>query len=190
MATTLTQITDILDDVDLSYRTRGGDTVLTGFSDLPHYRDADGDPHLGVVLRVHEDGDYVQVFAPNAYRVRGSGVGPVLEACAQIQWRAKLIRFAYDPSDGELRPTVELPLETADLSQRQLLRCVHGLVDLVDRHHGAIVQARDEGVVELPDASVALGEETMDRLGQLLGQLSPEVVAEALQRGDAFRRRN
>ena len=130
MATTLSQITDLLDAEDLRYRTRGDDTVLTGFSGLPHYRDADGDAHLAVVIQLHEGGEYVQVFAPHAYVVLGEAVGPVLAACAQIQWRTKLIRFSYDPSDGELRPTVELPLEDAALTRRQLMRCMRGLVDL------------------------------------------------------------
>ena len=60
--------------------------------------------------------------------------------------------------------------------------------DLVNTFHDTIVRARDEGVVELPERGASVDGEALDRLGRLLGQLSPEVLAEALQRGDALRR--
>ena len=188
MATTLQEITSFLDEHDLKYKQRDENTLITGFGGLDHYRDSDGDPHLGVVVRIEEGGEYLKVFAPNAYRVPLEDAGPVLQACAMIQWKTKLVQFEYDSNDGELRPIVEFPLEDASLTSRQLLRCLGGLTQLVDHYHPTLAKARDEGVVAFEDGDGASAE--ADMLGRLLGGFSPELLAEALRRADTHRRRN
>src|SRR5690606_33688612 len=64
-------------------------------------------------------------------------------------------------------------------------RCVTGLIQLVDHYHPILAKAKDEGVVAFEDA-----DETVDLLSRLLGGFSPEILAEALRRSDAHRRRN
>ncbi len=45
----------------------------------------------------------------------------------------KLLRFEYDPTDGEVRAAIELPLEDAPLTERLFDRCLSGLIQLVDQ---------------------------------------------------------
>ncbi len=183
MATTLAEVTHFLDQRDLTYSVRDDHTIVTGFGGLTAYRDDDGDPHLRVVIQVQEDGRYLQIFAPEAYRVPAESAGPFLQACAMVQWRTKLIQFEYDAEDGEIRPVVEFPLMDAALTGNQLMRAVHGLVELVDMYHPVLERAAREGVVQFETDD---GEAEM--LSSLLSGYSPETLAEALRLADARRR--
>lgn len=185
MATTIRELASHLDAHGIRYKQHDDTTILTGFGGMKHYRDSGGDPHLAVVIQLLEDGEYVKVFAPSAYRIPLDDAGPVLQACAMLQWKTKLVQFEYDASDGEVRPIVEFPLEDAPMTARQLMRCVTGLIQLVDHYHPILAKAKDEGVVAFEDA-----DETVDLLSRLLGGFSPEILAEALRRSDAHRRRN
>ena len=186
MATSISELSAFLDQHEIKHRAQDENTIVTGFGGLDHYRDADGEPHIALVIRLEEDGEYVKVFAPNAYTVTLEDVGPVLQACAMIQWRTKLVQFEYDASDGELRPIVEFPLEDAPMTARQLMRCVSGLVSLVDHFHPVLSRALADGDIVFDDGQAS----EVDMLGRLLGGYSPEVLAEALRRADVHRRRN
>ena len=184
MPTTIPILSAFLAAHDVKHSAKDDTTIVTGFGGLDHYRDADGNPHLGLIIRLEEDGEYVKVFAPNAYSVPLEDVAPVLQACAMIQWRTKLVQFEYDASDGELRPIVEFPLEDAPMTSRQLMRCVSGLVALVDHFHAVIQRALTDGEVVFEDAPEDLGS---DMIGRLLGGFSPEILADALKRADQRR---
>lgn len=183
MATTLAEVSHFLDQRDLKYGVSNDTTIVTGFGDLASYRDDDGEPHLRVVIQIQEDGRYIQIFAPEAYRVPEENAGPFLQACAMIQWRTKLIQFEYDAEDGEVRPVVEFPLMDALLTSSQLMRAVNGLVELVDSYHGVLDRAATEGIVQFDTDD---GEAEM--LSTLLSGYSPETLAEALRLADARRR--
>ena len=183
MATTLAEVSHFLNQRDLKYGVRDDATIVTGFGGLAAYRDDEGDPHLRVVIQIQEDGRYLQIFAPEAYRVASENAGPFLQACAMIQWRTKLIQFEYDAEDGEVRPVVEFPLMDAVLTSNQLMRAVNGLVELVDTYHPVLARAAAEGVVQFDTDD---GEAEM--LSSLLSGYSPETLAEALRLADARRR--
>ncbi len=183
MATTLDEVSHFLEQRDLKFSVQDDNTIVTGFGGLAAYRDDDGDAHLRVVIQVQEDGRYLQIFAPEAYRVPAESAGPFLQACAMIQWRTKLIQFEYDAQDGEVRPVVEFPLMDALLTSSQLMRAVNGLVELVDTYHPVLERAAREGVVQFDSDD---GEAEM--LSSLLSGYSPETLAEALRLADARRR--
>lgn len=188
MATSISELSAFLDENDIRHSAPDDETIVTGFSNLDHFRDADDEAHIQVVIRLEEDGRYVKVFAPNAYVIPLDDAGPVLQACAMIQWRTKLVQFEYDETDGELRPIVEFPLMDAPMTADQLMRCVTGLVGLVDHYHPVLAQARDAGEIVFPGEGDAASD--VDRLSRLLGGFSPEVLAEAVRRADLHRRRN
>ncbi len=183
MATTLAEVSHFLDQRDLRYSVSDDHTIVTGFGGLASYRDDEGDANLRVVIQIQEDGRYLQVFAPEAYRVASENAGPFLQACAMVQWRTKLIQFEYDAQDGEVRPVVEFPLMDALLTSNQLMRAVHGLVELIDTYHPVLERAAREGVVQFETDD---GEAEM--LSSLLSGYSPETLAEALRLSDARRR--
>jgi len=49
-----------------------------------------------------------------------------------ISWEVKMLRFEYDPTDGEVRASIELPIEDSLLTEGLFNRCLSGLIQLVD----------------------------------------------------------
>lgn len=96
----------------------------------------------------------------------------------EVQWQTKLIQFEYDRNDGEIRPIVEFPIEDSTLTARQLMRCILGLVEIIDNYYPVLRWALDEGVVEFPVEVPP--PPTVDRMLETLlaaarsGQLTPE----------------
>lgn len=152
MATSIDQIREFLDEFDLRYQVdEESPAILIGFSlDPQHttYRDRDGDARVGLVIRLVEDGEFMAVFAPWAWNVHGCPHrAAVFEALAAIQTQYKMLRFDHDPSDGEIRPNVELPLEDSELTSRQFHRAVHAVMHGIQRFDGVIRHAMETGEV-------------------------------------------
>ena len=152
MATSIEQIRTFLDEYDLEYRVDPAhDAILIGFRLDPEattFRDGDGDPYIRVVIRVLEDGEFLGVFCPQAWNIDGcQHAAAVFEALAAMQAQHKTIRFDYDPTDGEIRPNVELPVEDAELTSRQFHRLVHSLLHAVQRFDMVLRRAAATGEV-------------------------------------------
>jgi len=152
MPTSIEQIQTFLDEYSLNYRMdEDHDAILIGFGLNPEtttFRDADGDPGIQFVIRVLEQGEFLAIFTPQAWNVEGCPHrAAVFEAIASIQTQYKMLRFDYDPSDGEIRPNVELPLEDSDLTSRQFHRLMHGMLHGVPRFDRVIRRAIETGEV-------------------------------------------
>ncbi len=153
MASSLTDIETILRAEDLRY-TRMDDYIRTSFG-TEHYADADGEKSVFLVLKCEEEGEYFKLIAPNLYKLASEKRGAALfQTLLMVSWKTKLIQFEYDEADGEVRAIVEFPLEDAVLSRRQLMRCLHGMVQIVDEYHPIIQRALDMGRVDFSPPSL------------------------------------
>lgn len=171
MPTTIEQLQEFLDEYDLRYRIdEERDAILIGFEIDPEgsaFRSPDGSPSIRMVIRVMERGEFLSVFCPQAWNVGDCPhKAAVFEAIASIQSQYKLLRFDYDPKDGELRPNIELPLEDSEITSRQFHRLIHGVLHGVQRFDGVIRHAMETGEVSF--ASVERMED--------LEPPSPEVI--------------
>lgn len=150
MAMTRQEIEEILDEMGFSYWPNDEWSVAFGMR-MEHYENPEnGENSMAVVVRLTENGEYFSMFAPMAYEVKGEHQDAFLRACAQIQWRTKLIQFEWDESDGEVRPVVEFPLEDGVITRKQFERCLSGLCQIIDTFHPALKRAAEDGVVDLP----------------------------------------
>jgi len=152
MPTSIEQIQTFLDEYSLNYRVdEEHDAILIGFGLNPEtttFRDSDGDPGIQFVIRVLERGEFLAIFTPQAWNVEDCPHrAAVFEAIASIQTQYKMLRFDYDPSDGEIRPNVELPLEDSELTSRQFHRLMHGMLHGVPRFDRVIRHAIETGEV-------------------------------------------
>jgi len=152
MPTNIDEVKGFLDEYDLKYHVDAKpDTILIGFeyeAERSTYRDHEGEPFLRLVIRVLERGEFVTVFAPNAWNIEDCPYkAAVFEALAAIQLQYKMLRFDYDPSDGEIRPNIELPLEDAAITSRQFHRLIHGVFHGVGRFDRVIRRAMETGEV-------------------------------------------
>lgn len=158
MATSIDEIRGFLDECELRYRVdHEDDAILIGFRIDPQtssYRTPEGEPHVRIVIRVLERGQFVQVFSPNAWNIAGClHKAAVFEVLASIQSHYKMLRFDYDPADGEIRPNIELPLEDSTLTSRQFHRLLQGVLHGTQRYHQALRLAAEKG--EVPAAALA-----------------------------------
>lgn len=141
MATSLSTLESYMLAEGLKYSVHE-DYIRTSFAtDL--YRDQDGDPSVFIIARVEENGEYFKLMAPNLYHYPpdGPNAAEVFRILLGVCWRSKLIKYEFDDRDGEIRAIVEFPLEDAQMSARQFLRCLNGLVQIIDEYHGAIAAA-------------------------------------------------
>lgn len=118
------------------------------------YRDQDGDSSVFVIARLDEDGEYFKLMAPNLYHYPpdGPNAAEVFRTLLGVCWRSKLIKYEYDERDGEIRAIVEFPLEDGPLTARQYLRCLNGLVQIIDEYHVAIARAIGGSAASLDEA--------------------------------------
>jgi len=159
MGTTLEQISQFLTAEGLKHRIdTDRDVILTGFG-TEKYIDKDGDHHLGMVISLEENGEFIKIFTPKCYSALDDTNRPaLLQTLLMVSWKTKMIQFEYDDSDGEIRAIIEFPLEDAVLTQKQLMRAVHGLVQIVERYHPVIYTALREGVIEFGESGNPLSE--------------------------------
>lgn len=148
MAVTLDQLEDLLVARQIKHR-REKDHLVIGFRS-EHFRDDRGRSGIAIAVRIDEQGRYVEFVAPGLYSSRGCRHNAALfQALLEITMRTKMIRFELDPEDGEIRCTVECPIEDGTLTARQFDRILDGLRNAVDRWHPVIRRAMDTGVVDL-----------------------------------------
>lgn len=188
MATTFDQLTSFLDEAGLDYDAHAEHNVIAiGFGGEPDdttYRDADGDPHVQILVRLVERGEFCAAFVPRAWNLADcEHRAAVCEAATRIQSKMKLIRFDLE-DEGYLQPNIEIPLEKAPMCAEQLHRAIAGLLIAVRQFDPVIRHAMQTGEVDLdlaredvpePPADITrileLGESTggLDALERLLG---------------------
>lgn len=162
MPINLEQLEAYLVEDGLKYRLADEGYLLTGFA-TRHYVGPGGRAGVAIAIRVDEDGEHVEFTAPQLYTSRGcEHPAALFEALLAITMRTKLIRFEYDPKDGEIRCTIECAVEDCSLTKRQFLRMLHCLSESIDRWDPVIRAAMESGVVNLE--TVAGGAEHLARL--------------------------
>jgi hypothetical protein len=153
MATTFDDLKRFMDESGLKYEPYEEHEVLVvGFGCEPtetSYRDADGDPHVQVIVRIAEQGELVAVFAPRAWNLADCDHRPaVCEVATLIQAQMKLIRFDLDADTWELQPNIEIPLEKAPMCGQQLHRAVAGVLLAIRRYDPVLRHAMETGEVD------------------------------------------
>ncbi len=168
MPTSIQEIKGFLEAEGLKYTHREGTNfLLTGFR-VPKYRNAENANLLELFIAVEEHGEFLKVGAPNAYKFAPNGNSfhklALFQTLLQISHMTKMVQFEYDADDGEIQAIVEFPLEDSPLTRRQLMRCLNGLTETIDRWHQDIVDAIKGGVTpESADAVKAAFEEFMKK---------------------------
>ena len=158
MATTIEEVVSFLAEEGLRFsHSEGNDYLRTGFA-TQKYVDADGAKLLHLIVAVEEQGKFIKIAAPAAYHFHHDGTSfhklALFQTLLQICHMTKMVQFEYDAEDGEVRAIIEFPLEDALLTSRQLMRCIHGLVKVMDRNHFTIVDAIKHGLT--PESPAAL----------------------------------
>jgi hypothetical protein len=149
MPVTLEQLSAFLEAEGLRFRSRPAEgDILTGFV-TRHYADRDGEKSLRLVIRLRDDGRCLSVFAPGAWNLheckhREAAFVVLMTA----QWQTLYVQFEFDPTDGEVRPTVEFPVVDGTVTRQQLMRMVYAVTGVVDQYADTVRKAMETGEVD------------------------------------------
>ena len=147
----------------LKFRSHEAGHIVVGFAtrnytapsgNAPTARGADdGFKGIAIAVRLSENGQYLECLAPGLYdlgtcRHRDA----VLRALMAIMQRTKMVRFDWDPADGEIRCSVECPLEDGSLTRRQFIRMLRALPEIIDDWDPVIRGAMETGELRLDKA--------------------------------------
>lgn len=182
MATTLQELAEMLFDAELKFQVNNErNEIALQMGGLNAYKDNDNDDSLLIVIKLLEDGEYLEVFAPNAFKIPEDSekAAMFLKTCAIIQWKTKLLQFEFDDNDGEVRPMIEFPLEDALVTQKQLKRCINGLTAIVDTYYPVLKKVTDEGIISFDELEK---KDDMTRLLETFNNIPIETLEALIQR--------
>lgn len=126
-----------------------GDYFWTWCREVKAYRDAEGDAAIFIAVELTDQGQFVRFVAPKLYDLskcaaRGAAMQAALETC----FRTKAVAYEYQRDTGELRVTLEFPIGSGTLTERQLCRCMHLLISIADAADPVIRHAMATGTID------------------------------------------
>jgi hypothetical protein len=103
---------------------------------------------LQVILHIDLDGRFVQ------FRTLGYGSCPashphvdaVLRVIGALDYKYRLTKFGWDPTDGEIVAYADLWLEDATLTQGQFAAMLGAFIPVIDQGHARIAKTIETGV--------------------------------------------
>ena len=148
MAIKMEDILMALDEANLRYSLHELTQEPVILFPTENYQNENRRPLLIVVIQLTEDGEYIKFFVPAAYHIPlDESAYATLKSFAIIAWQVKLLDFEVDPGDGEVRPTIDFPIEDGTLTTEQIRRCCKTLARLVDIFHPYLKYALTHNVV-------------------------------------------
>jgi hypothetical protein len=150
MATNIEEIKGFLDEAKLKYKDYPGKSFLRTGYQTEKYIDTDGDHYVGIVISIEEDGEFVKVVVPKAYKfdkdLSSFNKMALFQTLLQISHMTKMMQFEYDVDDGEIWAIIEFPLEDALLTKNQLIRCIRSITGILEEYHEMITDAINHGI--------------------------------------------
>ena len=109
-----------------------------------------------IVIGIQNEGEMVRLMVPNAYKFPNGGNSynklALMQTLLQITYDTKLLQFEYEPDEGEIRITVDIPVIDSRLTERQLSFCLEGIIHCLDKYHDQILDAMRHGLAPESDA--------------------------------------
>ena len=100
------------------------------------------------MIQLTEDGEYIKFFVPAAYHIPlDESAYADLEKFCHYRLASQMLDLKVDPGDGEVRPTIDFPIEDGTLTTEQIRRCCKTLARLVDIFHPYLKYALTHNVV-------------------------------------------
>lgn len=163
MAVELKEISGWLDNIEIKHRL-SEDEIQTGLG---------GDVSLAVKIQTKDDGKTFELVAncvdlekEEFLRIKDhEHCNIVLPHLLYLNYKTKFGTWEYDPTDGEIRLAVEIPLEDALMTEEQFLRIFQYVGNNVDTYYKEINEILQTGVLPKEDDNVE------DLLRQMLQML-------------------
>jgi hypothetical protein len=109
-----------------------------------------------ILVGAQNEGEVVRLMVPYAYKFPNAGNSynklALMQTLLQITYSTKLMQFEYDPDQGEIRITVDIPVMDSRLTHKQLSFCLECIVHCLDTYHDQILDAMRHGLTPESDA--------------------------------------
>jgi hypothetical protein len=173
MAVTLIEVKRWLDNLEIGYQEsqKQESIILFGFQ-------GKNESTYGVKIELEEDGELLQIYCnllidedQNILKIKDhEHKALVLQHILNINYNEKFGAWEFDPSDGEIRFAVEIPLEDAKMTEKQFKR-IFGHIMSSDERFLEILKIMETG--ELPEGNIT---------DDLFASLMAEMLAEKLHK--------
>lgn len=178
MATSLKELEALFDTIGWKYKSNPSSSnekdgyLYSGFP-TKTYVDADDDNYVSIVFNVQENGELIKVVVPKLYScINTQFRRAFFEVAIRNTFEKKLCFYDYDHRDGEIRMILDLPLEDAVVTEKQIRRIVKSLITLIDKNDESVRAAVTEGKLPFIDYKADLTHE--------ISKLSPDDQLELL----------
>ena len=127
--------------------------------------------YLPVVIELLEERNFLYIYSPQLLNIKDSVFkGVAFQTMLALSYEMKMLRFEYDPNDGEVRASIELPIEDGNLTLKQFQCCLMGLVYMIDE----LAMPRLKAVLATGEDPGAKGQ--VEEVAQLLADSNSEML--------------
>ena len=131
---------------------RDAEIIEISWSGWSNYRNATDQDALRVMLSLQQQGQYLEIIAPQVYDASTcSHLGALCRALLGVSLRTNVVQFSYDESDGEVRASAEIVLMDGTCTAKQLRATIEILTGVINEHHHHILRAMSDGIISFPD---------------------------------------
>jgi len=122
---------------------------LSGFK---NFRDPEGEDGMRLLVRLANEGQYLEVIAPSLYDASGcQHMESLCRVLLGTSFRTPVVQFSLDESDGEIRATAEMVLLDGTCTPKQLEATISIVTEVIDKFHEHIELAMESGDITFPD---------------------------------------
>jgi hypothetical protein len=155
MAITLNDLKSMLQRPQVRIFTDEDNTLLYPF--------VHGGQPLNVEAQLIEAGDYLRLRIPYFLSCQEcQDRSALLTRLMELNYSLKMLKFGYDPQDGEVTVSIEIPLEDNELTARQVHRCMYMLTSVAVQERDRLLNWMRTGIYPGSDDPHFI--ETLDRL--------------------------
>jgi len=155
MSTTTQQVGEFLDLLGIKYDKPEEieNLFLVIFTSQNYvYQHSTGEQkRIGIFIEIEESGELINFTSWKIYtcpsNLDKNKKLALFQTLLEIQNKFKLVKFAYDSSEGYISIRVSVPLEDAKLTPSVLNRCIKIIPECLDRFHSDITEALNEGLL-------------------------------------------
>ena len=169
MATTLENLVEYLDNRDWNYQVDDeNNRIVTGVI-------ADNVEDFWIIIQLSEEGEFIQFIVPELLQIKEHVYkGLIFQTMLNIQWEVKMLRFEYDLIEGNIRASIEIPLENSELTEKQFNRVINALIRIIDEN--AMPRLKEVLATGYDPGKKKLAENLLNQLPDELVELLEEAI--------------
>ena len=152
MATNLDEVSAFLEKGLFRYEVHPGRDDIITFFQMDNYEDKRGNKILPIVISLEEEGRFIKIYVPDCYSFKDTRyVKDFFQVLLMISFHTKMLQFECDSQAQTIFAMIEFPLEDASLTEKQLMRALNSLADIIDRYDSAVRLALSTGEIHFND---------------------------------------